>query len=209
MLCRDFAAGSLLITGINSYLQEPGAVWVNLYQPSMLQWNEGSSTVQLEQVSDYPESGTIHLRIGVSSPVRFALRLRIPHWAAEGTTLRVNGRAEPILVQRGFTSTERTWRTGDTIELTLPMKLRIEAMPSNGGRMELSTLALLYGPLVLFAVRVPGDTGPLEVDSNALLHAERINPRTWLVKMPNGRTREMVPFTDIGDREYSTYFKAL
>ena len=195
--------------GINSYLREPGAVWVNLYQPSTLQWNEGGSTVQLEQASDYPESGTIRLRLGVSSPVRFALHLRIPHWAAQGATLRVNGREEPIVVRSGFVRTEQTWKAGDEIELRLPMELRIEAMPSNGGTMELSTIALLYGPLVLFAIRVPGDAGPLEVDSRALLQAERIDARKWRVKMPNGSTREMVPFTEIGDREYSTYFKSL
>lgn len=195
--------------GVNTYLQEPGAVWVNLYQPSTLQWNEGGSMVHLEQVSEYPESGIICLRFTVSSPVRFALRLRIPRWAAQGATMRINERAEPISIQRGFASTERTWRTGDTIELTFPMELRIEAMPSNGGKMELSTIALLYGPLVLFALRTPADVGPLEVDSRALVNAERTDPRKWRVKMPNGSTREMVPFTDIGDRDYSTYLKAL
>ena len=89
------------------------------------------------------------------------------------------------------------------------MELRIEAMPSNGGTMQLSTLALLYGPLVLFPLRVPTDSGPLEIDSAALLKAQRTGPRVWSVRLPNGSTREMVPFTEIGTREYSTYIKAL
>jgi len=195
--------------GINAYLREPGAVWVNLYGPSTLQWREGESAVRLEQTTAYPEDGQVRLRLTVSAPVQFAVRLRIPRWASEGLVLRVNGREEHVLVQRGFATVERTWRTGDTVELTLPIALRIEAMPSNGGKMELSTLALLYGPWVLFAVRDPADAGPLEVDSHALVNAERIGPRVWRVRLRNGSEREMVPFPDIGAREYSVYLRAV
>ncbi len=195
--------------GINGYLQEPGAVWVNLYQASELRWSEGGSAVQLEQTGAYPDDGLVRLDVSVSQPVRFAMQLRIPRWAGEGATLRVNGRAAPVVVRRGFAAVERTWRTGDTVELNLPMQLRIEAMPSNGGMMQLSTLALLYGPRVLFALRAPTDSGPLEVDSKALLNAERTGPRAWRVRLPNGTTREMVPWTEIGLREYSTYVKAV
>ena len=194
--------------GINGYLREPGAVWVNLYQPSELRWREGASDVRLEQTGDYPENGLIRLKVTASRPVSFALRLRVPAWAGTGTTLRVNGRAEKLEVRRGFASVERVWRTGDAVELELPMRLRIEALPSNGSEMQLSTVALLRGPLVLFALRVPTDVGPLAVDSDALLAAERTGPRTWRVRLAGGGTREMVPYTGIGDREYSTYVMA-
>ena len=187
--------------GVNGYLHEPGAIWVNLYQPSVLHWTSGESAVQLEQTTNYPESGAVRLRVSATKPVGFALRLRIPSWAGPGVEVRVNGRAEPVAVQRGFTSVERTWRDGDTVDLNLPMQLRIEAMPSNGGLMQLSTLALVYGPCVLFAVREPTDAGPLAVDSGALLKAERTGPRAWRVRLPNGTTRDLVPFTEIGLRE--------
>ena len=194
--------------GINSYLREPGAVWVVLYQPSELRWREGASDVRLEQTGDYPESGVVRLRVSATAPVRFAMRLRVPAWAGAEVKLRVNGRAERLVVERGFASVERVWRTGDAVELELPMRLRIEALPANGGAMQLSTLALLYGPLVLFAVREATDVGPLEVASEALLAAERTGPREWRVKVTGGGTRRMVPFTDVGDREYSLYVKA-
>lgn len=194
--------------GINGYFREPGAVWVNLYQPSELRWNEGGTTVQMVQTGDYPEGGLVRLQLSVASPVRVTMHLRIPGWAAGDARLRVNGVPQAVSVERGFARIDRVWRTGDTVELVFGMPLRLEALPSNGGALQLSTIALLYGPLVLFALREPQDTGPLEIDSEALLKAERTGPREWSVRMPNGTTRRMVPFTEVGAREYSTYVKA-
>ena len=195
--------------GINGYLREPGAVWVNLYQPSELRWSEGGSPVRLEQTGDYPESGLIRMRVSVTQPVRFRMHLRVPGWAGSGTNVRVNGRPEVLGTRNGFAVVDRLWQNGDAVELELPMDLRLEALPSNGGLMQLSTIALLYGPLALFAIREPTDVGPIEVAETALLKAARTGPRTWTVRLPNGSSRQMVPFTEIGNREYSTYVKVV
>ena len=45
---------------------------------------------------------------------------------------------------------KRTWKTGDTIALVLPKRLRAEPLPDNPRRM-----AMMLGPLVL-----AGDLGP-------------------------------------------------
>ena len=49
-----------------------------------------------------------------------------------------------------FVALKRTWKTGDTIALTLPKTLRLEPLPDNPRR-----VAILWGPLVL-----AGDLGP-------------------------------------------------
>jgi len=193
--------------GINTYLREPGAVWVNLYQPSKLRWMEGSKLVSIEQTSDYLADGTVRLKISAGAPVSFMLRLRIPAWAGAGSTLIVNQRPVTIAAQKGFTTIDRTWRNGDTVELRLPMSLRLEAIPANGGPEHPETVALLYGPLVLFALREPGESGPVTLSRDALLNAERTGPMEWRVKNA-GQSRRMVPFVDVGDRMYSTYFTA-
>jgi hypothetical protein len=45
--------------GINTYLCEPGAIWVNLYHPSELRWREGDATLALEQTGSYLEDGQV------------------------------------------------------------------------------------------------------------------------------------------------------
>ena len=67
--------------GINSYLQEPGAVWVNLYIPSVLRWNVGANQIQMEQKGTYPVSDAVEFRMTAARPEMFALNLRIPAWA--------------------------------------------------------------------------------------------------------------------------------
>ena len=195
--------------GINGYLREPGAVWVNLYQPSTLRWQEGADALMLEQTTEYPRDGRVQLRLAFApraTPLR--LMLRVPAWARGAAVIDVNGEPQPVEAREGFASVSRTWRQGDVLTLTLPMALRLEALPMNGGPMHLDTVALLRGPQVLFAVREPWESGPLSLSADALLGARQSGPAEWTVTTTKG-ARRFVPWTDLGDRMYSTYVKAI
>jgi hypothetical protein len=65
-------------------------------------------------------------------------------------TLAVNGTAVPLDVERGYVRIERAWRSGDVVELDLPMPVRQvlahDAVEDNRGR-----VALQRGPLVYCA----------------------------------------------------------
>jgi DUF1680 family protein len=200
--------------GINTYLRDPavagrpGAVWVNLYQPSELRWREGDAAVVLKQTGTYPDSGEIGLLLTLSQPKDFTLHLRVPGWAAGNWGLRVNG--APMLDKgnkddavAGFIPLHKTWHTGDLVELTLPLAPRLEALPGHP-----DIVALLSGPLVLFPIRDPGELGPIVLTRDALLSAQRTAAREWRVKTSSG-DRLFVPFTELGDRPYSTYVNAL
>jgi hypothetical protein len=192
--------------GINTYLREPGAVWVNLYQPSEVRWREGDADVAVEQSGTYSEDGHVSVRVGARRPVRFALRLRVPGWASDGWSVTVNGQDGGATLRRGFASVERVWRDGDRVELKFPVGLRLETLPANGGPEHRDTVALMRGPLVLFALREVGETGPLTASAEALLKAEQTGTLEWSA-VAGGRMRRMVPFPGVGDREYSTYLR--
>ena len=147
---------------------------------------EGGKPITLEQTGEFLEDGIVRIRVASSSPARFALRLRIPAWANGENTLLINNHPASIAAQKGFTTVDRTWRDGDTVELRLPMSLRLEAIPSNGGPEHPGTVALLYGPLVLFALREPSELGPLSLSRDALLAAERTGPMEWTVTSSGG-----------------------
>lgn len=190
--------------GINSYLREPGALWINLYQASTVHWTEGASNLVLEQIGDYPATGQIRFRLLASAPTTFALRLRIPAWAGDGSTLRVNNALTPITPVQGFATVHRLWQSGDTVELILPMSLRLEALPANGGAMHLETVALLRGPQVLFAIRQPAESGALSATPEDLLKAEQTGAAEWRAETTTGPHR-FVPWTDLGSQTYTTY----
>jgi len=72
------------------------------------------------------------------------IRIRVPEWL-KGGSVKVNGRAsEAHASPGGYLALSRAWRSGDRIDMDLPMSLRIETMPDDP-----TLQAVLYGPLVL------------------------------------------------------------
>ena len=86
-------------------------------------------------------------------PVAFPLSLRIPAWAGEGVSslgsslgsIRVNGRAEPVPEAGSFARIERTWRAGDRVELTLPLRPRVKRWFNDSAAVERGPLVFSYG----------------------------------------------------------------
>ena len=189
--------------GINTYLREPGAVWVNLYQASELRFSESGVSIVLTQDGTYPADGKIRLHVSLNKPCALTLYLRIPQWTPSAD-LMVNGKPQAVIPEMGFTAVRRVWKNSDTLELSLAMPLRLEALPANGGPAYPDVVSLLYGPMVLFAVRQPGETGPLTVSRDSLLAARRTGPAEWVVQDASGM-RTLVPFSELGDRHYTSY----
>ncbi|MEW6127839.1 MAG: beta-L-arabinofuranosidase domain-containing protein [Acidobacteriota bacterium] len=125
------------------YFHDDESLYVNLFIPSVLNWKTKGLTV--EQTTDFPQSETSRLAFQTDKPLRLALKIRVPSWAERGMRFTVNGKAENLNAKPGsYATIERQWKTGDVLELRLPMSLRIEAMPDDA-----KTLAILYGPVVL------------------------------------------------------------
>nr|WP_240188970.1 beta-L-arabinofuranosidase domain-containing protein [Nakamurella flavida] len=117
-------------------------LYVNLYIGSTLTWAARSLTVALS--TELPTAGTSTLTVTGSGPLD--LRLRIPVWAQDAE-VAVNGTAVPGPVTPGsYLSVSRDWTSGDTVAVTLPMRLRVERALDDP---TLQTLA--HGPIALVA----------------------------------------------------------
>jgi hypothetical protein len=91
------------------------------------------------------------LTLDVRAPKTFTLALRRPSWAGDGFNVKVNGTAMTTLPQPGgYVEVKRRWKTGDTVSLVLPKRLRVERLADDPTR-----AAIMWGPLVL-----AGDLGP-------------------------------------------------
>lgn len=181
---------------INTYFRDPQGVWVNLYLPSTLRWSQDGAAVVLTQESQYPFDSMIQFKVKTSQARNFTLKFRIPAWA-QGASLSVNGRrVQTQIIPGTFAAVRREWNTGDRVELDVPTALRLEPIDERHPQ----TVALVFGPLVLFAIT----DAPPSLTRADLLAAKRLDRRTWQVKIP-GATLKMLPFTDITDEQYSTY----
>jgi len=184
---------------INAYFRDSNGLYVNLYLPSTLRWTQDGSQLSLTQKSDYPLEGGLRLELTASKSTEFSIHLRIPAWA-QGASIAVNGKRVPGSYHPGqFAELHRVWKNSDRIEVEFPMPLRLESIDARHPQ----TVALLRGPLVLFAIT---DAPPV-VSVQQLLAAKRTRPQTWQVQTSSGAI-SMLPFTAIAEQEYSTYLTA-
>jgi DUF1680 family protein len=95
--------------------------------------------------TEYPFSGRVTLKVYPAKSVTFPLVLRVPAWA-EGAKITVAGAAQANVKPGTFHSIEREWKSGDSVELVFPQKLRVERHYRDG-------VVVNRGPLVFsFAV---------------------------------------------------------
>ena len=88
--------------------------------------------------------------------------------------------------------------------LELPLRLRLEPIDLRHP----DTVALLWGPLVLMAVK-RGQNAPMQdITRSQLLSARRVSERQWEVRSANGPVI-LLPFTSLGSRPYTTYLNVL
>lgn len=146
------AAGQRILSRLPTYL-----VGLHDNHPAILMYTASQITVhapdlpsiQIEQITDFPASGAVTINVSPESPASFALHLRIPPYAT-GFTASVNGSPIESRLSDGFLIINRTWQSGDHIELQLPMPLSCHANTRE--------IAILRGPLVyaLFQNTQPG-----------------------------------------------------
>ena len=78
---------------------------------------------------------------------RFSVTLRVPHWAASGFAVRINGsRSDRSGRRGGYVSIHRDWVDGDTIDVVLPAQLRVERALDDA-----ALVTIFDGPIALAA----------------------------------------------------------
>lgn len=107
------------------YCLSPEGVWVNLYGGNVLNTKlPGGEMLRLRQTTDYPWEGTVEITIEAAPKEALTLFLRIPGWS-EKASVKVNGRpVEKSLSPGQYYALRRAWKTGDRVELTMPMEAK-------------------------------------------------------------------------------------
>lgn len=98
------------------------------------------SEVTFETSTDYPKSGSICVTVTLAQEERFTLLVRNPSWS-KTTSICVNG--QKFEAAKGYICLDRVWRSGDTVELELDMRVfAIRPIP--------------YGTQIIMNYKVPG-----------------------------------------------------
>ncbi|MEU9313697.1 beta-L-arabinofuranosidase domain-containing protein [Streptomyces sp. NPDC048256] len=177
------------------------SLYVNLFIPSEVRWRQGGVTIR--QQARYPSQGQTRLTV-TEGRGRFALRIRIPAWVADtghAAALKVNGHPFTTRVRPGsYAPVERSWRTGDTVELTLPRRAVWTPAPDNP-----QVTSLSYGPLVL-----AGEYGDTELATVPTIRPRSLRPvtgtSTRFTALADDRTVALRPFHEVHHQRYNVYW---
>jgi DUF1680 family protein len=122
---------------------ENDALFVNLFIPSTLHWEEKGIT--LKQTTNYPKEDNTVLTISGSGA--FDLHVRVPVWASRGFFVTINGREEKLEAKPGsYLKISRNWKDGDTIALKMPFHFYLDPVMDQP-----NIASLFYGPVLLAA----------------------------------------------------------
>jgi len=129
------------------YTQDAADLYVNLYIGSTLNTVLGAETVRLEQQGGYPWDGHVHLIVTPQRTSRFGIALRSPDWC-RNPVLKINGTpATDVVHTRGYLLVDRIWKSGDSIDLEMPMP--VEAVSANANvKADAGRIAIQRGPVV-------------------------------------------------------------
>jgi len=198
--------------GDTIYFRNAEGLWVNLFIPSELRWQEKGLTLRME--TRFPEEDAARLTFACRQPVEMTLNLREPYWKAKAITARLNGQSVRLsTASHGYLSLSRRWRDGDRLEITLPQRLHTQSMPDDP-----NLLAVLYGPVVLAGnLGKPEDPEPripvlvtAGKAPEAWLKPLRGQVLTWQTRGA-GRPNDvrLIPFYRTHDQRYTVYWRVV
>ena len=202
------------------YFHDDDSLYVNLFVDSQLEWPEKG--LRVKQETRFPEQDSTSLTLSVKSPEQMTINLRIPYWA-RGGSVKINGTPLGAFASpSSYLSINRVWKSGDKIDLSLPMDFHISPMPDNE-----QIQAMMYGPLVLAGRFEPvtkemtysGDYEPKPTDPAKVpdIAADPAHPTGWVepvAKQPLtfkavGQTQPLtlVPLYKVIHERYAVYWR--
>lgn len=122
----------------NIFFFDGSTLYINLYIPSRLE----TDGISLEINTDYPYSDKISIAVKRNTKID-SLKLRIPEFSHKAAAIR-HGAKEFREIEKGYFTVSNI-KGGDTVELTLPMKI------TEYKSREKDVCALKYGPVTLCA----------------------------------------------------------
>jgi DUF1680 family protein len=153
------------------YFRDGAGLYVNLFVPSEANWVHDGVAVRITQKTAFPESERTDFVVRSPVPISFAVRVRVPSWAAGPLSAQVNGEDVELRATAGqWAEIHREWQDGDRLSVTLPMALAFVPVDRQHPRLA----ALTLGPVVLVADR--GPTWPW----GETIHGDLDDPASWI-----------------------------
>ncbi len=176
------------------YAKSDNGIWINIFVGSNTNIHLANGDVPVKMETNYPWDGNIKLTVTPAKKIKYALHMRIPGWVLNNPvpgdlyryadsssstfTITVNGKPFSYAMDKGYAVINREWKTGDIVELQLPLEIR-KVVARNEIQQDNDRMALQRGPLVycvegadnnnhVWNVLLPANTKFTDVNTNIL-----------------------------------------
>jgi DUF1680 family protein len=157
-----------LIASLGKYIyaHNNDELYINLFIGSDAHAGMSGVNVRLQQQTRYPWDGAVKIHIDPSQPREFTVYARIPGWTGDQVmagdlyrfvgashslvVVKINGQVVNPRMDNGYAKIRREWKSGDSIELSLPMPVR-RILADSRVKDDAGLVALERGPLVYCA----------------------------------------------------------
>lgn len=202
------------------YSHSKNDLFVNLFIPSVLKWEENG--IELEQNTKFPYENQTELVLKLKKAKTFALNIRYPKWA-ESFEIFINGKEQKITSKSSeYVAILRKWKSGDKIAVQFQTTLHLENLPDGS-----NWSAFVKGPIVLAAKTSTEGLDGLYADDSRMGHVakgkfmpldeayalvgEKADYISKLKETGNLRysldSLELEPFFEVHDARYQMYFQ--
>ena len=146
-----------------AYAKKDDTIYVNLFAAGTAQVQLTDNTVKIQQQTKYPWDGHVKMTVTPEKQGEFSIYVRIPGWAVNTPvpsdlytylepsdlkpTIQVNGEEMSLSPVKGYVQIDRQWKSGDTIDLILPMPIR-KVIANEKVKEDRNRIAIQRGPIV-------------------------------------------------------------
>ncbi|MBN1416998.1 MAG: glycoside hydrolase family 127 protein [Bacteroidales bacterium] len=212
-----------LIPSVPGYFYAVAAdtLFVNLFARNSASVDLQGNTIGITQNTNYPWEGDVKITVSPATETTFTLLVRIPGWARNeaipggiyqfyendpsAVIITLNGEIINPELKKGYAVITRTWKPGDVVSLTLPMKAR-KLIADERIAEDRQRIAIQRGPIVFCAEGVDNDGEVLTLnydkdevleavfDSSLLEGTEVIQTHAIHASGEQGRAIKLIPY---------------
>lgn len=148
------------------YAQNSDTVYVNLFIANETKIQVGENEFKIIQSNIYPWDGKINFKIETEQEINFTLKIRIPGWTKNFPipsnlysyidktenkySIKLNNEIIDYNFQKGYLTLDRKWKSGDLVELNLPMEIK-KVIANESVIDDKNMVAIERGPIVYCA----------------------------------------------------------
>ena len=115
------------------------------YAPASVSAQAGDrSRIEIRETTNYPFDGTVSFSFSAAHAVHFPFVLRVPGWSGAPKLLLNDAPVSVEKAGQGWLILDRTWRSGDRVAISFPMRITARVWTKNRGSVSINRGPLTY-----------------------------------------------------------------